>query len=264
MPRSLLRARISAVVLLVVAGACGSDAAVGPSTPNTPNTPSTPHATLDQALGELTLPVLGAAGGSIAGLFPGGSQLRASCAFSPAAESFVCPTAKASGLMINQSFTLLTASGTTQSAFGATTESVRSNTVVAGSVAEDGATLSVDAEEQLTLSGLVTGTHSISGTGTAHLVGTLFEGSDLEIFMSSSITKLVITASYAAGGQRWPVSGTIVVETSASLTGFPTSITRLTLMFNGTSKVNVTVTEDGFTRTCQRDLATSTEAPACE
>ena len=267
MPRSRLRTRISAVVLLVVAGACGSDAAVGPTTPNTPNTPntpSTPHATLDEALGELTLPVLGAVGGSIAGLFPGGSQLAASCAYSPAAESFVCPTAKANSLMINQSFTLLTASGATQSAFGATTESVRSNTVVAGSVAQDEATLTVDSEEQLTLSGLVTGTHSINGSGMAHLVGTLFEGSDLEIFMTSSISKLVIPASTTAGGQRWPASGTIVVETTASLTGFPTSVTRLTLMFNGTSKVNVTVTEDGFTRTCQRDLATSTEAPACE
>ena len=276
MPRFRLRARISAVVLLVVAGACGSDAAVGPSTPNTPNTPSTPstpstpntpstpQTTLDQALGELTLPVLGAAGGSIAGLFPGGSQLAASCAFSPAAQSFICPTAEANGLMINQSFTLLTASGATQSAFGVTTESVRSNTVVSGSVAQDGATLTVDSEEQLTLSGLVTGTHSINGSATAHLAGSLFEGSDLEIFMTSSIAKLVIPASTTGGAQRWPVSGTIVVETSALLTGFPTSITRLTLTFNGTSKVNVTVTEDGVSRTCQQDLATSTEVPTCE
>ena len=261
MPRSRLRSRIFAVALALVASACGSDAAVGPSTPNTPNTP---HATLEQALGELRLPVLGTAGISISGLFPGGPQLKASCAFSAASQSFVCPTATASGLTIDQSFTLLTSSGATQAAFdGTTTESVRSNTVVAGSVAQDGATLTVDAEEELTLSGLVTGTHSISGTGTAHLAGTLFEGSDLEISMTSSIAKVVIPANTTAAGQRWPVSGTIVVETSASLTGFPPSTTRLTLMFNGTSKVDVTVTEDGVSRTCQQDLATSTQAPTC-
>jgi hypothetical protein len=97
----------------------------------------------------------------------------------------------------------------------------------------------------------------------AHLVGTLPRGSDLEIGMTSSIAKLVIPASTAAGGQRWPVSGTIVVETSASLTGFSPSTSRVTLTFNGTSTVNVTVTEDGVTQTCQKDLATPTQAPAC-
>jgi hypothetical protein len=261
MPRTRLRSRISAVVLVVVASACGSDGAVGP---NTPNPPQTPNTTLEQALGELTLPVLATAGSSISGLFPGGAQLGARCAYAADSQRFVCPPATASGLTINQSFTLLTASGAKQSAFDhATTESVRANTKVAGSVAQDGATLTLDAEEQLTLSGLVTGAHTINGTGTAHIVGTLPEGSVLDISMTSSIASLVIPASTTPGAQVWPVSGTIVVETSASLTGFPSSTSRLTLMFNGTSKVNVTVTEDGVTQTCQQDLAMPAESPTC-
>jgi hypothetical protein len=81
--------------------------------------------------------------------------------------------------------------------------------------------------------------------------------------MTSSITSLIIPASTTPGAQVWPASGTIVVETLATLTGFPPSTSRLTLMFNGTSKVNVTVTEDGFSQTCQVDLATPAKEPTC-
>jgi hypothetical protein len=255
MSRTRLRSRLSAVVLVVVASACGSDAAVAPDTP---------HTTLDQALGELTLPVLATAGGSISDLFPGATQLGARCAYAAASQSFVCPPATASGLTINQSFTLLSTSGAKQSAFDqATTESVRANTAVAGSITGEGATFTLDGQEELTLSGLVTGRHTINGTGAARLVGTLPDGSSLDVRMTSSITSLVIPANTSPGAQVWPTSGTIVVESLATLTGFPQSTSRLTLMFNGTSKVNVTVTEDGFTRTCQQDLATPTQEPMC-
>jgi hypothetical protein len=255
MSRTRLRSRLSAVVLVVVASACGSDAAVAPTTP---------HATLDQALGELTLPVLATAGGSISDLFPGATQLGARCAYAAASQSFVCPPATASGVTINQSFTLLSTSGAKQSAFDqATTESVRANTAVAGSITGEGATFTLDGQEELTLSGLVTGRHTIDGTGAARLVGTLPDGSSLDVRMTSSITSLVIPANTTPGAQVWPTSGTIVVESLATLTGFPPSTLRLTLMFNGTSKVNVTVTEDGFTRTCQQDLATPTQEPMC-
>jgi hypothetical protein len=166
MSRTRLRSRLSVVVLAVAASACGSDASVAPA--------STAQTTLDQALGELTLPVLSTAGGSISDLFPGGPQLGARCAYAPVSQSFVCPPATASGLTINQSFTLLTTSGAKQSAFDhATTESVRMNTAVAGSVSSEGATLTLDGQEELTLSGLVTGRHTINGTGAAHLVGAL-------------------------------------------------------------------------------------------
>ena len=251
-----LRSRLSAVALVVAAGACGSDAAVAPA--------STAQTTLDQALSELTLPVLGKAGGSISDLFPGGPQLGARCSYAAVSQSFVCPPATANGLTINQSFTLLTTSGATQSAFDhATTESVRTNTAVAGSITSDGATLTLDGQEELTLSGLVTGRHTINGTGTAHLVGALPDASSFDIRMTSSITSLILPANTTPGAQVWPASGTIVVETLATLTGFPPATLRLTLMFNGTSKVNVTVTEDGFTRTCQQDLATPTQEPMC-
>ena len=115
----------------------------------------------------------------------------------------------------------------------------------------------------MTLSGLVTGTHTINGTGTAHLVGALPDASSFDIRMTSSITSLILPANTTPGAQVWPASGTIVVETLATLTGFPPSTSRLTLMFNGTSKVNVTVTEGGFSQTCQVDLATPAQEPTC-
>src|SRR5215218_8967650 len=50
-----------APLLVAIATACGSDSSVAPNTQNDPNAP---QATLEQALTELTLPVLAAAGGS--------------------------------------------------------------------------------------------------------------------------------------------------------------------------------------------------------
>jgi hypothetical protein len=245
-------------MFFVVATACGSESSVAPN--------DTPRATLDQALTELTLPVLGASGGSVSGLFPGAPLLGIPrCAYSTASQSFVCPPVTTSGITINQSFTLLTATGATQSAFDqAATATVKSSTTVAGTIVQDGSTLSLDAREELTLSGLLDGPHTLNGTSTAHIFGTLaLDGAaPIDIRITSSIANLVLPANTTAGTQVWPVSGTIIVESSAAFADF-TSTSRVTMTFNGASTVTVTVTGDGISQTCQLDLSKPEATPAC-
>ena len=252
-----MRRRLAAT-FIVVATACGSESSVAPT--------DTPRATLDQALTELTLPVLGATGGSVSALFPGAPVLGIPrCAYSTASQSFVCPPVTTNGMTINQSFTLLTATGATQSVFDqAATAAVRSSTAVTGSVEQGGSTLSVDAREELTLGGLLTGPHTLNGTSTAHISGTIVldEATPIDIRITGSIANLVLPANTSTGTQVWPVSGTIVVESSAVFADL-TSTSRVTMTFNGASTVTVTVTEDGVSQTCQLDLSKPSETPAC-
>jgi hypothetical protein len=245
--------------LLIVAAACGSDSSVTPTT-------DTPRATLDQALTELSHPALSATGGSISGLFPGAPALGIGrCGYVAASQSFVCPPTTTSGITITQSFTLLNATGAAQSVFdAATTAAVKSSTAVAGTVDQDGSTLTVDAREELTLSGLLTGTHTINGTSTAHIFGTLVldEAADVDIRITASVANLVLPTNATSGTQSWPVSGTIVVESSAAFSDF-TASTRQSITFNGTSTVTVTITGGGVSQTCQLNLARPQDTPAC-
>jgi len=249
-----------AALLVVVATAC-SDSPVAPSTSDDA---SEPQATLEQALTELTLPVLSVAGGSVSATIPVGLVLgTARCAYTAESQSFVCPPATASGVTINQSFTLLTASGAKQSAFDhTTTASVKTNTTVAGTVVEEGATLTIDGQQELTLSGLLAGPHTLNGTSTANLSGTFFDDAPIEISITGSITSLVLPASTTVGAQVWPTAGTIVVASSGTFADLPPFTSRLTMTFNGTSTVTLTITEDGVSQTCQHDLA-KPGPPAC-
>jgi hypothetical protein len=253
-----------APLLVVIATACGSDSSVAPNNQNDPNNPNAPQATLEQALAELTLPVLATAGGSVAATIPVGLGLGTGrCAYTAASQSFVCPPATASGITITQSFTLLTAAGAKQSAFDhRATASVKTNTTVAGTVVEDGATLTIDSQQELTLSGLLAGPHAIDGTSTARLTGSFLDDAPIDIRITGSISSLVLPQSTATGAQVWPTAGTIVVASSGTFGDLPPFTSRVTITFKGTSTVTLTIVENGVSQTCQYDLARS-GPPAC-
>jgi hypothetical protein len=237
--------------MVVAATACGSDSPAGPSSSETTNAP---HTTLEQALTELTLPVLGV--GSVSATIPVGLGLGAGrCAYTAASQSFVCPSSTASGITINQSFTLLTASGAKQSAFDpTTTASVKTNTTVVGTVVENGATLTVDSQTELTLGGLLSGPHTLDGSFAEHISGAFAVDAPIDVRITGSITNVVLPANTAVGAPVWPTAGTIVVAASGTLGDLEPFTSRVTLTFNGTSTVTVTVVEDGVSQTCQTDL----------
>ena len=162
--------------------------------------PNTTPATLDQALAELSIPAITSASGVF---FDAGADapalLPSRCPDSATAQSFVCTPFSASGVTFNQAFTLLTASGAKQSAFDATTTAaVRVNTTVAGTVADAGTSLTVDGQQELTLSGLVTGLHTLNGASSLTLAGTIADGTTsfpIDVTVTTSIANLVLPAN---------------------------------------------------------------------
>lgn len=243
---------------LAAAVACGGDSATAPT--------SYPPATLDQALAELSIPALSAGDNSFVDLGAAAPSLDPTrCAYSATVQSFVCTPISESGITINQSFTLLTASGAKQSAFdAATTDAVRANTTVAGTLVEQGTSLNLSGQQQITLSGLVSGPHVLNGTSTLTAAGTVVDGTTsypVNITVATSIANLVLPAHESTSSQLWPSSGSVTVDVNGSIGPVSVSQARTIITFNGTSTVNVTMTGGGVTKSCKVDLTKA--APEC-
>ena len=249
-PRS--PASVCALALAVLVSACGSDSSTGPS--------NSQPATLDQALTEFSIPAISAANTAF---FDAGASAPAltlsRCAYADGSQSFVCSPYSANGLTINQSFTLLSSTGASQSAFDrGTTDAVRASSTMAGTLSQGGTVLDVNGTQVLTLSGLVSGPHTLNGNSTTKLKGKIadiFGTSDLDATLTTAITNLVLPAKSAPTAQTWPASGTIVVESTGTVGSASIGTTRITMTFSGTSTVNVSRTGPGGVQTCTMDLS---------
>jgi hypothetical protein len=245
------RALPAILAMAVLVSACGADSSTGPDA----NQP----VTLDEALGAFTNPAIAAANTA---LFDAGAASPAfglnRCPYAAASQSFVCTPFSANGVAISQSFTLLSASGAPQSAFdGATTNAINARTTMAGKISQNGTTLDVDGQQNLTLSGLIAGPHTLNGNSSTKLKGVIadfFGSSVLDATVTTSITNLVIPARTAPGAKPWPSSGTIVVESTGVVGGAAIPSIKITMDFSGTSTVNVSRTGPGGNQTCKMDL----------
>lgn len=250
----LLRRRSLAVIAIAsLAAACGGDS-TGPS--------NYQPTTLAQALAELSSPAINAGTASYVNV--GAPPLNATtCPYSAATQSFLCPTLESGGLTLAQSFTLLSASGAKQSAFDpAGTAAVKTSTTLSGSYVDATANLTVNGQQDVTLSGLLTGPHTIDGTSSISLVGTYTDAGTVipvSYTVNTTITGLVLPSN-AVGSQIWPTSGTVVVDVTGSVAGV-SSTEKTTITFSGSSTVDVKVTTAAGTQSCKVNLATAD--PVC-
>lgn len=238
----------AALFSLVLTGACGSDSATSSLTPPADGV------TLTEALSQLSVPAFGAAdvvGTGLPSTIPAFDAAK--CAYTASSQSFVCAAVKAGNVAFTQSYTLLDASGSTQSAFSSTTTSaIRANTTIAGTFADGPTTFTVDGKQELTLSGLLASTHTLEGTGTTKITqtgGTL--GVPLGTLVTTTIDKVVLPA-HATGAAAIPTSGSMSVR--AAGLGTEGVLFDLKLTFIGAGKATVAIATAGVSRTCTLDL----------
>ncbi|MEO8624399.1 MAG: hypothetical protein ABI625_25180 [bacterium] len=251
MSKTLSAAVVAAAVFL---SACGSDAGTNPG--------NSQPVSLAQVFSELSLPGLSAAASVAGGVaIPSTNTLPSGCAYSAASQVFVCPPITTNGLTVTSSYALFNAAGTSLSAFdGATIASVRVKNTVAGTVNSDGNSYTIDVQQDQTLSGLQTNSHTLNGTSTANMTGSLKSAGSFTTHSAATITNLVIPANAVSGS--YPSSGTITLDQTSAFGGGSTLTTHLVMTFNGTSKVAVTMTVGGISLSgCTIDLASAT--PSC-
>lgn len=244
-------ARFAAVAMLALAAACS----------DSPVEPKSDPVDLPTALGELSMPAVEAAGASIGLIVPSSSVGQAGCPFDSGSQSFVCAPVVASGLTMKNSYALLTAAGTPQSAFDqATTDAVRVTSSVVGTLTDASGAMSVDDQRTTTLSGLLSGHHVIDGAGTTRVTGTV-SGLNLDETITTTIVGLLPPLK---GGNGYPRGGTITTTIAdATRAVLSSSSVTMTMTFNGTSRVAVTISTAGMTQHCTMDLASSSAGMSC-
>lgn len=237
-------ARASALVLAIGVAGCGSDSATRPASD------------LTSALSELSLTNVTAIPIAIGGA-PLPAQLLfvpSACSYVSASQLFTCPARSINGVDFTQSYGIYDASGAAQQAFSqTTTAAVRAITTAKGTLAD--ATLGnflIDESQDMTLSGLLTGTHTVNGTikSTMNMVS----ATGLAVTVTMTFTNLVLPTTNTPGAT--PTSGSITIDDVASFGGSNPSHSVSVLTFNGTSTITLVSTIDGTTSTCTLNIFT--------
>jgi hypothetical protein len=252
-----VRLRVAVVALATIVVACSSDSPVAPS--------ASQATTLSQVLSEMTLPALSGVASTLssAPVTSAATPVPSLCSYSASSQSFSCPAVTKGGLTMTQSYTLLDASGKPQSQFDPnTTAAVRTKMSAAGTVALTGfntsGQLTIDQQQDMTLSGLLTGTHVLNGTMTMHMSGPISTGTtttSTNSTMTMTTTNLVLPTAQS-GATTWPTSGTITEDMTTTLGDVSLVVsTHMTMTFNGTSKVAVVITIGAMTQRCTMDMA---------
>jgi hypothetical protein len=254
--QSLRFARFAPVALAALLVACGDSTA--PAPPAVDNLIQA----ADAAQG------LGAAGVTLGGgIAPPAASHASGCAFNAASQSFVCPGRTNESVTFQRSFQLLDASGAPQSAYNpATTAAVRTITDLAGtrSVSNpsgSGLAVAFEHHSDHTLSGLLTGTHTLNGSSSGETTVTPTGGSSYVITAAQTIDDLVLPKR---GESQFPQSGTIsTTVTTPGLLGIGTHTSTVLMAFDGTSVVALTITSGSVTASCTIDLAVRGAFPVC-
>jgi hypothetical protein len=182
-----------------------------------------------------------------------------SCAFSSTDSRVTCEAATRRGLTINRSFSYLDASGAVQQAFDtATTNTVNARTTVSGTrVHHDNDTSVVSSKSDITVVGLASGSTQRTVNGTAGGTETTTVKDSTGVAFTAvriaSDTVSGVTIPVQNGKATYPTAGSIVrvMQATVTLSGqAPTQSTRREVItFDGTSTAQISVTQDGVTKT---------------
>lgn len=189
---------------------------------------------------------------------------HSNCSYASATKSFVCAPVTINGITINRTFQLLDASNNPQSEFSSsTTAAVRKVTDVSGTITRTQGTtthtVTFVAHDDVTLSGLLTGVHTLNSTGNsnAQVTGGLVPAS---VVSNHKVTDLVLPKR--GGDTHYPQSGTIEgnMTTTVAGTSFPSSVK---MLFDGSPIMQLQLTFGNVSRSCTVDLSKHQAQPVC-
>ncbi|MEO5797996.1 MAG: hypothetical protein ABIZ70_05290 [Gemmatimonadales bacterium] len=261
----MLRTRLAATGLLVLAAACGSNptdsSALTASISQDAATLAADGTAedvdvmtgMDGGVGYLTTSPLSS--GASLWSPPTGRPGLTGCNF--AAGRFGCPPENRNGLTVNRTVTLLDALGATQTAYDElTTASIHIVASVAGDITHGPWTATVARNRDFTITGLA-GTETsrtVNGTGTENVSRSrLTEGGETRSYTVTGNSALanVVYPVRTPGVDPWPLSGTVtrtLVMTRSSGPNAGEAVTRtIVITFDGTSTPPATVNGLAFT-----------------
>jgi len=254
--KCLFRAALAMAACAVVSS-CGDSTAP----PNNPRTVDELFADLGEIQSVAGSVALGFAGAPAPAMGP--ASRSSECSYSADSQSFVCSPITAHGLTVTRSYQLLDASNAAQSAFNPrTTAAIRTITDVSGTITGGAPAQQVviTAHDDNTISGLLTGTATVNGSGTS--TSALTSGS--LAFTTSSTTKTIdLVLPRRGGAGRYPQSGRIEVTVTSEYQSVAHTMT-MTMTFDGTSVATLVMVSSHGTVTCKIDMASPGAAANCK
>jgi hypothetical protein len=181
------------------------------------------------------------------------------CAFASTDNRVTCAPLTRRGLTINRSFSYLDAAGAVQQAFDTgATNTVNVLTTVSGTkVHHDDDTSTVSSKSDITVVGLASAstqrTVNATTSGTESTVGTDRDGVKFTSLRVAGDTVTGVIIPLQNGRPTYPTAGTIVRSMQATVTlegqTPTTSSRREVITFDGTNTAQISVTQDGVTKT---------------
>ena len=195
----------------------------------------------------------------------GSVRLDSTCTFASATGRVTCATATMHGLSVDRSFAFTDGAGVAQATFDtSTTNTVNSRVTVSGTLTRrDSVTTVVQNTSDRTVSGLAAGStaRTINGTsaGTETTTGTDSSGTFTAVRVAGDTTTglVVPVPSSASTSFPYPTAGTVVRSMQATITrttGSTSTSRREVVTYDGTATAQVTVTQDGTTKSCTMPL----------
>lgn len=229
---------------------------------------SMPAAQVAEVLGEGSQAVsFGTSGFTAVGLLPGPAAglPRGSCVWNEQFGGFDCPAQGAGGTTVTVSFQLLDGDGAPLKTYDAskvaairTVSNAKGGMTFTSPIDGGTNTLAHVSHHDATLSGLLTPRHVLNSLGTSTMTITS-PGNTVSSRVKQTVTDLVL--AQRRGANPYPLSGSIRSEVFEGNATSPTST--MTMTFNGTSIVALTMTFGGVTRECSMDLARAAIPPTC-
>lgn len=191
----------------------------------------------------------------------------ASCPYDVSQGFFVCQSTSINGFRFSRSFRLLDATNQPQALPTTSTVAIEVKTLIQGTTypTVNGIAVGVTdifRNDDMTLSGLHSRQQTLNGTSSSTVTEALSAVGSVPTTYQQSDTTSALVLPDATSGQRWPQSGTITSRQTITVGSAPTGLeSRAVVVFNGTSTITVTITNDAGTTTCRYDL--SSPVPSC-
>jgi hypothetical protein len=193
---------------------------------------------------------------------PFDSTAVATCAFDAATSRVACTPVTNRGITSTRSYKFTNAAGVVQQSRDSLTNTINTQTTVAGTlVRRDSSTSVVAHASDRTVSGLAKGTTQVTLVGTTSGKETTTGVSDAGNFTSVRIsgdTATGIVIPVENGRPTYPTAGTVVRSMSITMTvvgSAPASSARREVVtYDGSATAKVVITQDGTTKNCTLPL----------
>jgi len=187
-----------------------------------------------------------------------------SCTFSSATGRITCPDLTRGGLTISRSYALYDAANTPQPARGPTIVKINTQVWARGVVASERSKVTIDRKSDLTATGVQSASPARTLNGTEQGSSTMEHQTPRGKVTSTLVfgdTTINLVLPQGDLTRRWPLSGTVIRSHSGTRTieggaGSSPISYRAVFVYDGSNTVRITITANGTTKTCVRNLET--------